>query len=142
MKSKIINIVLSIISILSIALLIYQRMTYVKIPLQYECETIIQEENDTKFKQMIIVNINKEQYVENYQNKDVTIYSNIDQYNLVKEIPNTEEVTYKFDDKNQTVTAEYKINKLTDSEGNMIELWYKEYIKNIELSGYVCKIIK
>lgn len=141
MKSKIIIIILSIISVLSTTLLIYQKMTYVKIPLQYECETNIQEDN-TKFKQVIIVNINKEQYVENYQNKDITIYSDIDQYNSVKGISDTEEVTYKFDDKNQTVTAEYKINKLTDSEGNRIELWYKEYIKNIELSGYTCKIIK
>lgn len=141
MKSKIIIIILSIISVLSTTLLIYQKMTYVKIPLQYECETNIQEDN-TKFKQVIIVNINKEQYVENYQNKDITIYSDIDQYNSVKGISDTEEVTYKFDDKNQTVTAEYKINKLTDSEGNKIELWYKEYIKNIELSGYTCKIIK
>lgn len=141
MKSKIIIIILSIISVLSTTLLIYQKMTYVKIPLQYECETNIQEDN-TKFKQVIIVNINKEQYVENYQNKDITIYSDIDQYNSVKGISDTEEVTYKFDDKNQIVTAEYKINKLTDSEGNRIELWYKEYIKNIELSGYTCKIIK
>ena len=141
MKSKIAIIILSIISLVLIFLLIYQRTTYVKIPSQYKCE-IVTEEDNTKFKQIILININKEQYVENYQNKNVTIYSDIDQYNSIKEIPNTEEVTYNFDDKNQTVTAEYKINELTDLEGNQINLWYKEYIKNIELSGYNCKITK
>ena len=41
-----------------------------------------------------------------------------------------------------TVTAEYKLNQMIDSEGNSTEVWYKEYIKNVELSGYTCKIIK
>ena len=58
------------------------------------------------------------------------------------EIPSTEEVTYKFNDKTMTVTAEYKLNQMIDSEGNSTEVWYKEYIKNVELSGYTCKIIK
>ena len=142
MKSKIIIIILSIVSVVSISLLIYQSKTYVKIPTKYECETAEQEENSVKSKQAIIVNINKEQYVESYQNKDITIYSDIEQYNSIKEIPSTEEVTYKFNDKTMTVTAEYKLNQLIDSEGNSTEVWYKEYIKNVELSGYTCKIIK
>lgn len=142
MKSKIIIIILSIVSVVSISLLIYQSKTYVKIPTKYECETSEQEENSVKSKQAIIVNINKEQYVESYQNKDITIYSDIEQYNSIKEIPSTEEVTYKFNDKTMTVTAEYKLNQLIDSEGNSTEVWYKEYIKNVELSGYTCKIIK
>lgn len=142
MKSKIMLIILSIVSLVSISLLIYQSKTYVKIPTKYECETVEQEENNMKSKQIIIVNINKEQYVESYQNQDVTVYSDIEQYNSIKEIPNTDEVTYKFDDKKMTVTAEYKLNQMIDSEGNLTEVWYKEYIKNVELSGYTCKIIK
>ena len=142
MKSKIVLIILSIVSLVSISLLIHQSKTYVKIPTKYECETIEQEENNMKSKQVIIVNINKEQYVESYQNQNVTTYSDIEQYNSIKEIPNTDEVTYKFDDKKMTVTAEYKLNQMIDSEGNLTEVWYKEYIKNVELSGYTCKIIK
>ena len=142
MKSKIMLIILSIVSVVSISLLIYQSKTYVKIPTKYECETVEQEENSVKSKQAIIVNINKEQYVESYQNKDITIYSDIEQYNSIKEIPSTEEVTYKFNDKTMTVTAEYKLNQMIDSEGSSTEVWYKEYIKNVELSGYTCKIIK
>ena len=58
MKSKIMLIILSIVSVVSISLLIYQSKTYVKIPTKYECETVEQEENSVKSKQAIIVNIN------------------------------------------------------------------------------------
>lgn len=142
MKSKIIIIILSIVILISISLLIYQQKTYIKIPLQYECESTILEENNTKFKQVMIININKEQYVESYQNKDVTIYFDEEQYNAVKEIPNTEEATYIFDDKTKTVTSEYNLSEMTDADGNQVQIWYKEYVKNIEESGYKCKVIK
>ena len=142
MKSKITIIILAIISMVSISLLIYQSKTYVKIPTKYECETLEQEENNVKFKQVIIVNIDKEQYVENYQDKNVTIYSDVDQYNSVKEVLTDADAGYKFDDKTKTVTVESKLNEILDSDGNVAKIWYKEYIKNIELSGYTCKIIK
>lgn len=142
MKQKLVIIILSIICLLSITLLIYQSFVYVRIPIQLECETEEIEENNTKFKRIMIINVDKEQYVENYQNKDIITYFDNEQYNSAKEITSTDEITYNFNDKTKTVTSEYKKTQIIDSEGNLVYVWYKEYVKNVEDSGYNCKIIR
>ena len=141
MKSKI-TIISIIINVLLFAIIIYQSLTYTKIPKQYECETEELIEENTTSKQIIVININNDQYVKSYQNKNVIIYNNLEQYNLAKDIPSTDDVSYEFDDKNNKIIVEYKENQVTDSNGNLVEVWYKEYIKNIELSGYTCKMKK
>ena len=142
MKQKLVIIILSIICLLSITMLIYQSFVYVRIPIQLECETEEIEENNTKFKRIMIINVDKEQYVENYQNKDIITYFDNEQYNSAKEITSTDEITYNFNDKTKTVTSEYKKTQIIDSEGNLVYVWYKEYVKNVEDSGYNCKIIR
>ena len=88
------------------------------------------------------MNVNDEQYVENYQNKNVSVYLTEEEYDVVKTLKNTDEVTYSFDDEQKTLLADYKINYITNSDGEKIDIWYKQYIKNLEASGFNCKIVK
>ena len=132
MKSKI-TIISIIINVLLFAIIIYQSLTYTKIPKQYECETEELIEENTTSKQIIVININNDQYVKSYQNKNVIIYDNLEQYNLAKDIPSTDDVSYEFDDKNNKIIVEYKENQVTDSNGNLVEVWYKEYIKKYRI---------
>lgn len=145
MKNKIsiiLIIILAITSCVSIGMVIYQSKNYIKIPKQYRCESEEQKTDNFNYKQIVIINIDNEQYVENYQNKNVSVYFDEENYNIAKTIENTDTVTYSFDDGQKTLLADYQVSNITNSDGEKINIWYKEYIKNLELSGYSCKIVK
>lgn len=140
--SIIVIIILTIISCSLIGIIIYQQNNYVKIPKQYKCETEEKTEENVTYKYIMIININKEQYIDNYQNKIINTYIDEELYNTAKTIENNEQITYTFDDTKKTLIADYGISNVTDSDGNNINIWYKDYIKNIEKSGFVCQMIK
>ena len=145
MKNKIsiiLVIVLAITSCISTGIAIYQSKNYVKIPKQYRCESEEQKLDNMNYKQIVIINVNSDQYVENYQNKNISTYLNEEDYNAAKTIENTDMVTYSFDDDQKVLLADYQISYVTNANGENVSIWYKEYIKNLEASGLSCKIVK
>lgn len=139
---KKLTILLAIICIILITIILYQSQTYTKIPRQYECVSDEIIKDNVLHKQIVIININKDQYVENYQNKIINTYFDKEQYKAIKDIESTEEVSYEYDDNNQVITTIYKIKNILDSENNLTNIWYKEYITNVEQSGFICEVIK
>lgn len=138
----IVIITLTIISTVSIGIVIYQFKNYTKLPKQYRCETAETKTDNISYKQVIIINIDKDQYVENYQSKNVNIFYNQEQYDLAKSIENTDTITYSYDDDKKTILIDYGTNIIKDENGEKVNIWYKEYIKNLENSGFTCKMIK
>lgn len=145
MKNKILIGLIVLLSILCISLtsiVIYQNKNYIKIPQQYKCEGIAKEENQISSKQIIVVNIDKNQYVENYQYKNINTFLDQEQYELVKSMENTDTTTYLFDDDKKTVLTDYGISIVQNGTGEKVDIWYREYIKNLEKAGFSCKIVK
>ena len=135
-------IILAITSCISTGIAIYVSNNYVKIPSQYRCETDLQSVDNMNYNQIIVLNINKEQYIENYQSINTSIFSNQEQYEVAKTIENTDTVTYSFDDDKMTMLADYGTSYIQNDSGEKINIWYKEYIKNLETAGYTCKLVK
>lgn len=145
MKNKImlsLIIILTIISGVSIGIVVYQSKNYVKIPDQFKCQTEKIETNGVGYQQIVILNIDNEQYVESYQNKSLSTYTDQTQYEFAKQVQNTETVTYSFDDNSKSVLSDFGTEELKDADNNKVNIWYRDYIKNLELSGYTCKLLK
>lgn len=134
--------ILTIVSCISTGMAIYLSKNYIKIPSQYRCESNEQIIDNVTYKQIIILNINKEQYIEDYQSKNTTIFSSQEQYQAAKTIENTDNVTYSFDDERLILIADYGTNYIKNSDGVKIDIWYKDYIKNLETTGFTCKVEK
>lgn len=135
-------IILSITTCISTGIVIYQMQNYIKIPVQYRCETEEQKLDNMSYKQIMIININKEQYIENYQSKNINIFLEQEQYDLAKSVENTDDVTYSFNDDKKTMLIDYGITAIKNDNGETINIWYKDYIKNLETAGFSCKIVK
>lgn len=145
MKNKILIILIVLLSILcisSISIVIYQNKNYIKIPKQYKCEGMPKEENQISSKQIIVVNIDKNQYVENYQYKNINTFLDQEQYEFAKSMESTDTTTYVFDDDKKTVLTDYGTSIVQNETGEKVDIWYQEYIKNLETAGFSCKIVK
>lgn len=142
MKNKVLIVLLSIICISLAGIVIYQNKNYIKIPKQYKCEGMIKEENRISSKQIIVVNIDKNQYVENYQYKNINTFLDQEQYELVKSMENTDTTTYVFDDDKKAVLTDYGTSIVQNETGEKVDIWYQEYIKNLESLNYKCTILK
>ena len=64
------------------------------------------------------------------------------EYEQFKEIVKNDELIYLYEDNNQTVTIKHDIDYIKNEQGEKIDFWYKEYIKNMESIGYICQIQK
>lgn len=134
--------ILTITTCISTGIAIYQSKNYVKIPRQYKCETEEKKTENNNYKQIVMINIDNEQYVESYQNKGITIYLEQQDYESAKQLENTDNMTYSYDDSKKSVLVDYGISYIQNSEGEKVNIWYKDYIKNLESTGFTCKLTK
>lgn len=111
----------------------------------YYCDRKYSEENDTLnniiYRQT--VNVDETGEVTNTFDNVVYTFKNKEAFKSAKdwesENTNKDSYNYNYDESNLTLTLESKTgNQIKDEKGNVLSVWYKEYLKSFEQNGYTC----
>ena len=129
-----------IIVILSILLLNITK-TYVKIPEIIKCSKTTSLKDETKVNNIdeIYLKINKEQLLTHTKNLSTITYINKVIYKSMKDYYIKNKTLIKYDDKKLKITNYSKYIKIKDDKGKNVYSWYKNYVKLLEIDGYICK---